>query len=260
MKLTRKLMIGAALAMLTVAGASNSFANTLTIDRVSGHYSGNGGEFTITPTDSGPLNPYVADYAAVATYTYSTGTLTGLTGVQTFCIEYNEHVSIPASYHYDLGPGAIKGGNTVSDTVSVGTGYLYSQFAKGVLGGYTYTVGGGRASSAATLQEAIWWLEGELSLSPAQVAANTFLSQVASVFGSAVAGQADVAIVHSTIVTAGFYGVGAVNMGDAPTYPNQDQLYYHSVGNTLVPDGGLTLMLLGMAMTGLASVRRQLGR
>jgi hypothetical protein len=243
-----------------VVTASNAWGNTLRIDRISGHFTGVGGEFTLLPIDPGDLNPYVDDYDSQATYTYTSGEHVGKTGIQTFCIEYNEHVGIPATYNYNLSDSAIKGGTTTGDPVSAGVGYLYSQFAQGSLSGYNYTVGSGRNSSAGTLQNAIWWLEGEISLSGAQVAANTFLGQVAAVFGSAAAGKADVAIVGSDVVNAAFYGVGAVNMGSAPVYPNQDQLYWFKTGNTQVPDGGITLILLGMGAACLTFAQRRLGR
>jgi len=127
-----------------LVSASAAWANTLRIDRVSGHYTGVGGEFTVLATDVGELNPYTADYDAKATYTYTSGTYAGQTGIQTFCVEYQEYVSIPGNYQYDLNPNAIKGGTTTGDPISIGVGYLYSQFAQGILSGYNYTVGSGR--------------------------------------------------------------------------------------------------------------------
>ena len=59
------------------------------------------------------------------------------------------------------GGGAVDG----KDPVSAGTGWLYSQFARGSLTGYDYDniTPLGRIESARLLQLAIWMLEDELS-------------------------------------------------------------------------------------------------
>ncbi|MCF7762219.1 MAG: hypothetical protein K9N62_00945 [Verrucomicrobia bacterium] len=240
--------------MAVMVAATNAWANNLHIDRVSGYYEGIGGEFTVTPNDLGDLNGSVADYHPKATHTYTSGGLAGRTGIQTFCIEYHEHVSIPEDYHYDLGPNAIKGGTLAGDPVSAGAGYLYNRFARGILSGYNYVVGTARKNSANDLQKAIWWLEGELSLSASMIAANPFLNQVALVFGSATASKASFAFVGSEMVSASYYGVGAINMGPDPLYPNQDQLYWKRLNDSHVPEGAATLILIAMSMTGLTWV------
>lgn len=230
-------------------------ANTLRIDRVSGYYSGGGGEFTLVPTDSGDLNPIVGDYHPSATHTYTSGPMQGLTGIQSFCVEIGETLSIPNEYNYKLNTGAIKGGMAVIDTVSVGSGFIYSQFAQGSLPGYDYSPGSGRSASAAVLQEAVWFFEGEISLP--NPLSNPFITAAASEFGSVANSQLDSFFDGVNLVKAVDYGVGAINMGPAPTYPRQDQLFW-TEGGFKVPDGGTSMILLGLALSSFALMRRSI--
>jgi len=141
---------------LTLAAPSLQAGFTISLDRNTGYYSGNGGEFTATP--QGPFQAYLAYYDSDAKYP-ATGPQTGF---QTFCIEGSETVGIPGTYNVQLNNSAIQG--TVGpggDPIKKGTAYLYSEFANGTLAGYTYTPGTAREASAAALQQAIWYLEGE---------------------------------------------------------------------------------------------------
>jgi hypothetical protein len=142
-------------ALIGVAGvlfATNLYAGfdgTLTLN--SSAYSwGNGGEFT----------------AVVIT---SPGNLQGAPSFQTFCIEYNEEFGPGNTYSFKENTGAVAGGvnlgtlhtdpNTglAMDNISIGTAWLYSQFRSGGLGTLT-------ASQAGQLQNAIWYLENEITL------------------------------------------------------------------------------------------------
>jgi hypothetical protein len=198
------------------------------------YQTGLGGEFTLNPL-SGWLD--MSGYVAGTTMDI------GVAGTfQTFCIEVNEHISgYSATYNAQLNTNAMYGSvNPPGDPVSAGTGWLYSQFAQGTLAGYDY--GAGRLVSAAALQNTIWWLEGEAG-DPG--AGNVIRQAVLANFGdSAAAAMAD----------GGWqYGVYALNLwtGSDPTQNrNQDQLFY-------VPDGGMTLMLLGGALMGLGALRRK---
>jgi hypothetical protein len=110
----------------------------------SGYYSGVGGEFTATPTG-----------------------ITGLTdGVsfQTFCVEYNEHIYLNASYSVVVNTKAINGGVLpagIGDPLDPRTAFLYDSFLNGTLANYNYTPGTGRSDSAGALQDVIWYIEGE---------------------------------------------------------------------------------------------------
>jgi hypothetical protein len=96
-------------------------------------------------------------------YVPDTANLLNKGGFQTFCLEAGEHFTPGHTYVGVLNTAAIFGGPGASggsDPISLGTAWLYSQFAAGSLN-YNYTLGSSRTSSATTLQQAIWWLEGE---------------------------------------------------------------------------------------------------
>lgn len=130
------------------------------------------------------INPN-ADFAAVIPAgAYSAAALNGYTGdnFPSFCLELNEGFSPGNNYNVSLSTGAIQGGVSGGnpDKISLGTAWLYKQFAAGTLATYDYddVVGGqtvydtgvnadptlvGRKGAAGLLQEAIWYLEGEVS-------------------------------------------------------------------------------------------------
>ena len=166
-------------------------------------------------------------------------------GFETFCVEFNEHFSPGSTYYYAISQGAINGGVSGGnpDPLSLGTAWLYLNFAQGTLAGYNYTTGAGGNASAAALQATVWWLEGEQA-DPS----NTFSAAVISQFGSAAAAMAN---------NNGFYGVGVLNLwGDSRhTQFAQDQLVL-----VPVPDGGTTAMLLGSGLLGLFLFNRKVSR
>jgi hypothetical protein len=202
------------------------------------YQSGLGGEFTLNP---------LTGWLSLAAYGSSTQNV-GVSGTfQTFCIEGNETISgYSATYNAALSQNAMYGSQpTTGDPISVGTGWLYSQFAQGTLAGYNF---GGttaqRQASAGLLQNAIWWLEGEEGIT--YNSANPFMFAVVQQFQTPAAAMAD----------GGWnYGVYALNLwavgGTLETSRVQDQLFYQ------VPDGGTTLMLLGGALVGIGALRRK---
>jgi len=127
-----------------------SAAPSITITRISGYYSGTGGEFTVTPN---------ADLR----------TLTGLTGpFESFCLEKTEYISMGSTYDVQVNTEVLLGGPNKGpigpgggDLLDPRTAYLYSNFQAGTLASYNYTPGPGRASSAQALQDVIWYLEDE---------------------------------------------------------------------------------------------------
>jgi len=259
----------AALAVLTFA--SGAYASKITITGNGDYRAGSGGEFNVRAADAGGAAVLAALSAG---YTTVNGTAVGTAdgtrmnagfggqiGFQTFCIEHNENVSLPGTYDVAISDGAIYGGVAggidpdglgplpTTDKISVGTAYLYSQFATGNLAGYIYANGGTRAASAVKLQEAIWYLEDEISLTLAQITANSFLQAAFTAHGAIGAGVGNAA--GGAKADNSIYGVKALNLGGASPNQKQDQLI-------MVPDGGLTATLLGLGMGGLAVLRRKL--
>lgn len=189
------------------------------------------GEYVFQPT-SGPVSNI--DYADVARNQ-------GLANsFQTFCLEQPESVA-NGNVNYVVNDEAVIGGTNSGtpgdqggDIISQGTAWLYSLFARGIL--TDYFTNPDRIVAAALLQQAIWALEDEDSAG----AANPFYNSAVAQFGSVSEAK------KST--PTGSYGVwvlnNTVNRANA-----QDMLYY-------APDGGSTVMLLGLSLTGLSLLAR----
>jgi hypothetical protein len=137
----------------------------------------NGGEFTLQITNSS-LNWLLGGYKEDVTKNVLLTTST----FETFCLEKSEYISFGTGYFATIDSAAIGGGtdsgNVIGDgkdTLSIGAAWLYYNFAKGSLTGYNYPdTGGTRASSAGTLQQTIWYLEGEQTILPTN---HTFYDQ-----------------------------------------------------------------------------------
>ena len=162
-----------------------------------------------------------------------------------FCLELDEYFNPGRRYWVQMPMGMIAnngGVNTDSgDSISVGTAWLYSQFAQGNLFGYTY----GNSADAQNLQNAIHMLEGERTV-------NT-----GNKFYALAAGQSG----FLNNASVGQYGVWVLSLWNnfnGTTYSGraQDQLYFD--GSNRVPDGGLTVAMLGLAMAGLTVLRRRM--
>jgi hypothetical protein len=142
-------------AVLAVAGVAAA-DSTLHIARTAGYFDGAGGEFTIYSSD------LTSDgYSPLAT---NADANPATDDFQSFCIELNESVG-SGTYSFTTGTAAIEGGEGLggSDPLGSYTAYLYTQFATGVLSDYDYVKGIGRGASADQLQQAIWYLEEEIS-------------------------------------------------------------------------------------------------
>lgn len=144
------------------------------IDNTSQYSYGNGGEFrAVANSDLLAATHNLVGYSSKTSGTISSGTdggswgynsgLNGHSYFQTFCVEYNEEFYPGTSYSVGISSRAMYGGQPPNgDPISIGTAWLYSQFAKGTLSGYNYTYGSAtRSPQAGLLQQAIWWLEGE---------------------------------------------------------------------------------------------------
>lgn len=222
-----------------ILGLASSAATAVTINWDNNYRIGSGGEFTLVDTglDLGAYD---------ATATTGTSGIIGSDSFQTFCIEYNEYISQGQTVSFGLSSAATLGGVNVPgnpggnpDPVSIGTAFLYSQFAAGSLTGYDYTLAG-RQTSAGLLQNAIWFLEGERTA--ADIGANIFVDAVELEFTT---------LANAVLDAGGAYNVKAVNLELLNGTRRQDQLY------VAVPDGGTTLALLGLAMSSLAFIARR---
>jgi VPDSG-CTERM motif len=224
--------------LVAIALAAPATAGQVTFSG-STYASGVGGEFTFTVGGGLDISHYV---------TGTTSNISNSPSFQTFCLEENEYIQ--QGYTYNFGAlsdsaslGGVVGPNP--DPISIGTAWLYSQFATGALAGYTWS-GSGRNTSAGELQNAIWWLEGEGGVK------NSFVTAAEAALGK------DDSTVKDNAGTNNF-GVYVLNLqsvegaGCAGGYPGpncQSQLVY-------VPDGGTTVMLLGGALLGLGFLRRK---
>lgn len=240
----KRKMMTACLAVLLVFLCNQARAYDVNINWDNNYRTGQGGEFSFSPLQVSSIKNLIGNYSSDAIIT-----INGKTYYQTFCIEHNEIIN-KGDYYASIAPYAINGGvggaTDNKDAISIGTAYLYSQFARGTLDGYNYIPGSGRQTSAGKLQEAFWWLENEISLvSPGN---NEFILQA---WNALYLGQK----FDDTLLRAdsdGAYGVRALNIWNDkydPTEPDQTQL-------TLVPEPG-TLLMIGASLMGLALIRRR---
>jgi hypothetical protein len=185
---------------------------------------GNGGEFRAV--GNADLN------SAVNWTAYKPGTTANQgSSFQTFCIEYNEEFSPGVTYSASISGSALPRGVPVT----MGTAWLYSQFASGTLAGYNY--GAGRSTSAGSLQQAIWWFQGEN---------NGVENAWAFAAENALAGMG----LNYRDAANGQWGVEALNLG-LPSRV-QDQLVITRQGSTdLVPVPEPTTMVAGIGALGL---------
>jgi hypothetical protein len=219
--------------LLVLVIASPVMASTVTVNWASGHYTYPGGEFTLTG-DVGDYLPYYNGAAVVGG------------GIQSFCLEKNEYVSIGKTYNFTENIAAVNGGvgGPHPDPLSAGAAYLYYQFSQGKLTGYDYTLDG-RAASAAALQNAIWYLEEEGG------ALSDLLTHVLKAeFGDS-STLADWRADNTGRYPVMVLNLTSKNSAGAIIY-NQDQLA--TVGHVPIPP---TVYLLGGGLLGLVGLRRK---
>ncbi len=249
MKFRPTLPQGVLTAMVLAVLSVSAFGNSVTLYQTPGYYYGVAGEFSAVSPDA-ILDPVSLGYSPLA--------IAG-GGFQTFCVEFTEDFSPGTSYQYGISSAAISGGGAAGgahlvggvwmDPISVGTAWLYRQFATGVLSGYDY--GAGRSGSAGALQDAIWYLEGDQATAGM---GSYFVSLAETTLGLSLAGiEAD---------ANGLYGVSVLNLGSItgdPPFPNQDQLVltpgYEATSGDVADGGGATMTLLGAALLVLGLLR-----
>ena len=216
----KKLLIVASLAGLLVAQQCIAF--TVNVYTTGGYFNDGGGEFTVTDPPSDPFQQIYQNYAPVAT-------VGG--GFETFCI----------STAIDLQSNPLDA--TLDPTgVSVGTAYLYTMFATGTLpynyNGFNlpFSDPNSRAASAWQLQNAIWELQGIPPFDP--VAGTDYVAMAVSRFGSLENAQA---------LAVGAVATLRMTSGGTDSQPML----------AFVPDGGATLLLLGLALSSLGACSRR---
>ncbi len=153
--------------------------------RISGYYSGNGGEFTVY--DSANTNLLLSN-SAYSSLASDRGGYSG--SFQTFCMETDENASNPmkiwvstSNVDGSSGSHAYGGGSNTNsgDNLDSKTAWLYTQFATGNLDGYAYsgTVNGlTRSQTAAALQWLIWTTEEESGSNVTGLSLNTNQSEL----------------------------------------------------------------------------------
>lgn len=169
----------------------------------------------------------------------------------TFCIEKNEYFNSYGQTLYvkAINTGAMNGGVSGQtspgfDPISNQTAYLYTQFRNGTLSNYDFaSTGAARVADADALQNAFWYLEGELGVQTVTLF-NSLSTQTKAWINEANA--------------AGWTNIGNVRVmnlyKDAQfTQISQDQLYMLPVPE---PET-YAMMLAGLGLIGFVARRRR---
>jgi hypothetical protein len=167
-----------------------------------------------------------------------TATIESSSPFQTFCVELNEHIALGGVYNFDINTKAVAGGvgGGSPDPLDPRTAWLYQKFLNNDLPGYDFAnTGIGRAISAGALQDAIWYIEDEITTLPTGLATDFY-----------------------NLIPADLQGIGDVRVLNLYTAPNaagaartecQDVLGYFPTPGVPVP-GAILLGGLGCALVG----------
>jgi hypothetical protein len=181
-----------------------------------------------------------------------TATVSGYPSFQTYCIEIQHEFSLGGTYNYTLGQtthGAPP--STAAASLNLGTAWLYSQFSTGLLATPVTTT-----TLAGEFQAALWYFQG-------QGAGNSdYNAWVGGIPADDIYTAAAIAALGGNTITmtggaydasAGAYGVQIIQSSSTDANgvvtPAQDWL--------CMPDGGATVMLLGIGLMSLVLVSRR---
>jgi hypothetical protein len=187
------------------------------------YQTGSGGEFTFL-TDAG--SSWILNNGYVDGVTKNVLSLQGT--FETFCVEHNEFVYPNTTYDYTINNISVFTGMPLT----LGAAWLYHQFQIGTLN-YDYA----NRTTAAALQNAIWFFMGQ-GADPL----NAY-----SVMGWANGGLAP----NNGAIPVAVLNLWVPGMPHDPAHAVQDML-------VCVPDGGLTLTLLGMGLGSLTMLSRRI--
>ncbi len=228
--------LAAALAGPSVQAAFDGTIN-IAANRPAGGGSGylGGGAFTVSVT------------SGLGTVVGGNG-LPGLlgTGYSAFCLEFNEHISLPGNYDANVNTEAVRGGGGPNpDPISRATAWLYSQFRNGTLAinapGYVYN----NNTQSDKLQEAIWWLEQETSAFSGSAPLGSESSFNNYLVTAAVTATGAGTAANARLIDAnGEWGVMALNLYTGPDVYNQDMLAIVPEPATMIA-GALLLLPFG---------------
>jgi hypothetical protein len=226
-----------------LVGSASAATYSLTL-----HSETHPGKYTADP--DGALESVLANYDVKAT-------TNGGTRFWTFCLESQEYFQTGKRYDAELSSATdtTAGG---PDPISLGTAYLYGLFAQGTLdaalAGFSYS---NVANGGARLQKMIWWLEGESG----GVLDAGLEGLLVTQYGSALNAKADYSGSAVKVLNLTKYTGTLGNADGLSGTRRQDQLVYFGNPQIIipprpVPDGGTSLLLLGLSLGGLGLGKR----
>jgi hypothetical protein len=170
---------------------------------------------------------------------------------QTFCVERREYLNLGATYYYEISNAVRFDGGPIGtfDPISRATAWLFVNFRTAVPG-YADDAFHNNA-----IQNAIWCLEGDVTPGSLSAKARDYYNAAIAGAGPNWASDAN-----------GAFGVYVMNLNttNPGTYAGrrQDLLIQIQMPEPVaqIPDGGLTVMLLGLAIGCLSLISRKLGR